>query len=77
MSFRSSGVGSGRAFECVRRSLLQTDDLPFVNVVTPARLVEVFEAEGVDLADADDPDMIYTPAVTFWAFLSQMLFTGV
>jgi hypothetical protein len=56
--------------------LLQADDLPFADVLTTSRLAEVFEAEGVDLADADDPDVIYTPAVTFWAFLSQMLFTG-
>ena len=77
MSFRSSSVESGRAFECVRRSWLQADDLPFSNVLTAERLAEVFESEGVDFANADDnPDVVYTPAVTLWAFLSQMLFTG-
>jgi hypothetical protein len=30
----------------------------------------------VDIGNADDPDVVYTPATTLWAFLSQMLFTG-
>jgi DDE family transposase len=76
MSFRSSRGEIGRAFECVRRSLHQADELPFSNVLTADRLAEVFESEGVDCCDDDDPDVIYTPAVTLWAFLSQMLFTG-
>lgn len=76
MSFRSSGAESGRAFEWVRRSWLQRDDLPFANVLTASRLAEAFDAEGVDFGDADDPDVIYTPAMTLWAFLSQMVFTG-
>ncbi|MBC7819851.1 MAG: hypothetical protein IAG10_23455 [Planctomycetaceae bacterium] len=33
MSFRSSGAESGRAFDCVRRSWRQADDLPFSNVL--------------------------------------------
>ena len=77
MSFRSSSGESGRAFERVRRALLQADDLPFSNVLTAKRLAEVFESEGIDFGNADDdPDVVYTPAVTLWAFLSQMLFTG-
>lgn len=77
MSFRSSSGESVRAFERVRRSWLQADDLPFSNVLTAKRLAEVFESEGIDFANVDDdPDVVYTPAVTLWAFLSQMLFTG-
>lgn len=77
MSFRSSSGESGRAFECVRRALLQTDELPFANVLTAERLADAFESEGIDFGNADDdPDVVYTPAVTLWAFLSQMLFTG-
>ncbi len=65
MSFRSSSGESGRAFERVRRSLLQADELPFANVLTTKRLAEVFESEGVDFGNADDnPDVVYTPAVT-------------
>ncbi len=76
MSFRSSGAESKRAFEWVRRSWLQRDDLPFANVLPAARLAEAFDTEGVDFGNADDPDVIDTPAVTLWAFVSQMLFTG-
>jgi len=77
MSFRSSSGESGRAFERVRRALLQADDLPFSNVLTAKRLADVFESEEIDLRSVDDdPDVVYTPAMTLWAFLSQMLFTG-
>ena len=75
MSFHASRRESGRAFERVRRSLLPADDLPFCHVLTAVRLADVFESEGVDFSD-NDPDVVYTPAVTLWAFLSQMLFTG-
>ncbi len=65
MSFRSSSRESGRAFERVRCSLLQSNELPFANVLTAKRLADVFESEGIDFGNADDdPDVIYTPAVT-------------
>ena len=76
MSFRTSHSASERAFERVRRSLLQRDGLPFADVLTASRLAEVFATAGVEFPDADDPDVVYSPAVTLWAFLSQMLFTG-
>ena len=76
MSFRTSSTESERAFERVRRSLLQRDGLPFADVLTATRLAEVFEAEGVEFPDADAADVVDTPALTLWAFLSQMLFTG-
>ncbi len=75
MSFRLSNGESGRAFESVRRSLLQADDLPFADVLTAMHLAEVFESEGISIPD-DDTVLIYTPAVTMRAFLSQMLLTG-
>lgn len=77
MSFRTSSGESESAFERVRQSLLQREGLPFAKVLTAARLAEVFDEEGVDFGNVDDdPEVIDTPAVTLWAFLSQMLFTG-
>lgn len=76
MSFRSSRGESGRAFASVRRSWLQSDELPFSSVLTAERLADVFESHGVDCSGVDNPEVVYTPAVTLWAFLSQMLFTG-
>ena len=72
MSFRSSSGESVRAFERVRRAWLQADDLPFSNMLTAKRLADVFESEGIDFGNADDdPDVVYTPAVTLWAVLSS------
>src|SRR4029079_16469864 len=34
-----------------------------------------FDAEGIDFGD-DDDRAVYTPPVTLWAMLSQMLFTA-
>lgn len=77
MSFRTGcGFGS-RAFELVRRSLLQTDGLPFADALTADDLQAAFDAERVSFCERDDDTkLVYTPAVTLWALLSQLLFTG-
>jgi hypothetical protein len=79
MSFRRCcGFGS-RAFEIVRRSWLQTDGLPFANVLTAEDMQAEFEVEGVSFSERGsnrDDGLVYTPAITLWALLSQMLFTG-
>jgi hypothetical protein len=62
-------------FRLVRDSFLQKDGLPFANALTEAAIQEAFEQEGVVSADADDDEQVYTPAVTLWAFLSQVLHT--
>ena len=67
MSFRTSSTESGRAFEWVRRSLLQSAELPFADALTASRLEAVFAAAGVEFLDADDPAVVYTPATTLWA----------
>jgi hypothetical protein len=44
-------------------------------VLSEARIEQVFlEADG-SFADTEE-DAVYTPAITLWAFLSQVLFTG-
>lgn len=67
-----------RAFEVVRRSLLQSDGLPFADVLSTAQMQQAFEAEGVSFRErADEADgVVYTPAIILWAILSQMLMTG-
>jgi hypothetical protein len=44
MSFRTSSMKSGRAFERVRRSLLPGDEWLFADVLTATRLAEAFAA---------------------------------
>ena len=86
MSFTAAGSGADRSFELVRRSLLQDDSLPFAEALTADHIQQAFEAEGVSFGEADgdanaspeeDDGIVYTPAVTLWAMLTQALFTDV
>jgi hypothetical protein len=50
---------------------LQKDGLPFSAVLPEERIEEVFAEEGAEFAQEDDD--VYTPSVTLWASLSQVL----
>jgi len=63
-----------RRFRLILASFLQRPGLPFADALTEESIQSAFDAEGVSFA-ADD-DNIYTPALTLWAFLSQVLFKG-
>jgi len=78
MSFRISSPVVSSAFQLVRDSLLQTDGLPFSEALTTAHIEQAFDAEGVSFAleDGCGNAPVYTPAVTLWAMLSQVLLTG-
>jgi Transposase DDE domain len=79
MSFRTPRPLGSRAFELVRRSLLQSDDLPFTAALTTEQIRQAFDDEQVsfgDGGDEEDDGLVYTPAVVLWAMLSQMLFSG-
>jgi hypothetical protein len=53
---------------------LQKDGLPFSAVLPEERIEEVFAEEGAEFAqEADD---VYTPSLTLWASLSQVLHKG-
>jgi hypothetical protein len=75
MSFRTSGTGLHRGFDLVRRSLLQAPGLPFADTLSAEQIQHAFDAEDVHFGD-DDDEAVYTPPVTLWAMLSQMLFTA-
>lgn len=60
-------------FQLVLRSFLQKKGLPFANVLPEEKIQQAFDEEGIDFA-CDDDDRVYTPALTLWAFLSQVLF---
>jgi Transposase DDE domain len=75
MSFRTSTAGLHRCFNLVRRSLLQAPGLPFADALSAEQIQHAFDTEDVRFGD-DDDEVVYTPAVTLWAMLSQMLFTG-
>lgn len=62
-------------FELIRESLLSQAGLPFDDALPEELLQQAAEEEGIDFGGfcEDQPEVIYTPAVTLWAFLSQML----
>jgi hypothetical protein len=56
----------------VLASFLQHEGLPFAEVLPEERIQQAFEEANATFAHDDDD--VYTPAVTLWAFLSQVLF---
>jgi len=52
--------------------MLQSDELPLVEAVDDQRFQEVFDEHGVDFGD--DEEVVYTPAITLWALVSQVFF---
>ncbi len=60
-------------FLFVLNSFLQQPGLPFADVLPEdRRSLAAFDEQGV--AFAQEEDEIYTPQLTLWAFLSQVLF---
>lgn len=64
-------------FRLVLSSFLQSDGLPFAEALAEEEIERAFDEENVSFGVGDDgEDAVYTPAVTLWAFLSQMLHRG-
>jgi hypothetical protein len=61
----------GQRFQWVRQAFLQADGLPLSDVLSEEDIQRAFETENACFAQ-DEGD-IYTPAITLWAFLSQVL----
>jgi putative transposase len=59
-----------RRFRLLLCSLQQSDILPFFDALTEEQIQTAFEDEGVSY---DDEDLVFTPAMTLWGFLSQAL----
>ncbi|MCP3995652.1 MAG: IS4 family transposase [bacterium] len=68
-----------RRFRLVLASFLQGDGLPFGDSLPEEEIQRAFDAEGSSHwsgTEGEAEDTVYTPAVTLWAFLSQMLHRG-
>ena len=77
MSFYHECKTLTRRFRLVLASFLQSDGLPFGNVLSEEEIERAFQEEGFALgADDEEEDVVYTPPVTLWTFLSQMLHKG-
>jgi hypothetical protein len=72
MPFYQQSPALQQRFRFALSSFMQQDGLPFADVLTEETIQHAFDDEGVSFAQGDDD--VYTPAVTLWAFLSQVLF---
>jgi len=63
-------------FKPVLSSFLQHADLPFAEALPEEAITQAFHLAGVPTKPSapQDEKIVYTPAVTLWAFLSQVLF---
>jgi hypothetical protein len=72
MSFYKQARSLPNRFRLVLTSFLQRPDLPFADALAEDAIDKAFDDEEAGFAD--DEDAVYTPAITLWAFLSQVLF---
>ena len=72
MSFYKQARSLPKRFRLVLASFLQRPGLPFTDALAEEAIQKVFDDE--DAGFADDEEAVYTPAITLWAFLSQVLF---
>ena len=63
--------GLGSRFHDLLRSFAHDPEHRFLDLLPEQRLAQIAAEEGVDFAH--DPGDVYTPAVTLWAFLTQVL----
>jgi hypothetical protein len=74
MSFYASCQQLPRRFRLILSSFAQQDGLPFASVLPEATIEQAFADAGADFAQGEND--VYTPALTTWAFLSQVLCSG-
>ena len=74
MPFTPSACFHASSFSVFRRSLMQNDELPLTDAITDERFESVFQEHGIDFGD--DEDVVYTPAITLWALVSQVFFSA-
>jgi putative transposase len=61
----------GQSFSLVQNAFLQADGLPFADVLSAEQIQEAFEEQ--DALFGQEEDDVYTPPMTLWAWLSQVL----
>ena len=72
MLFYKQARSLPKRFRLVLVSFLQRPGLPFADALTEKAIHKAFDDEGASFAE--DKEAVYTPAITLWAFLSQVLF---
>ena len=72
MSFYQGRRILPRRFRLVLSSVLQASSLPFSDILTEKEIEEAFDEEDCQFAREEGD--IFTPSLTLWAFLSQVLY---
>jgi hypothetical protein len=72
VSFSTSAGSVLKRFDFVLASLLQKPGLPFADALSEETIQAAFDQEGASFGQ--EADAVYTPALTLWAFLSQVFF---
>lgn len=72
MPFTSSARFDASSFSILKRSMMQTNDLPLAEVIDDAVFEQVFREHDVHFGE--DHEAVYTPAITLWALISQTFF---
>ncbi len=71
MSFYQGRIFLPQRFRLVLLSVLQTTGLPFSDVLTEEEIEDAFDEQESWFAQEDDD--VFTPPLTLWGFLSQVL----
>lgn len=71
MAFYIPARAPGSRFTTILHSYAQDDGLPFASVLTEEQIQQAAVAEGVCFGHGNHD--VYTPAVTLWAFIGQMI----
>ena len=74
MSSYLNARSTPRQFRAMLASFLQRPGLAFADALPEEAIQAVLDQAHVRFAE--DEDAVYTPAMTLWAFLSQVLFKG-
>ncbi len=74
MPFISASRVNTASFSLFKRSMMQDASLPLSDVINDQRWQQVFDKHDIDFGN--DPDDVYTPAITLWALISQVFFAG-
>src|SRR5260370_25397897 len=68
-SYRTAGAGA--TFRQILNSFVQTNDLPFRDVLTAAQIEQAAAAEQVSFGTGADD--VYSVPLTLWAFIAQVV----
>lgn len=71
-SYTAPTAFNASSFSIFKNSMMQSDDLPLAEIIDADQWQAVFAKYEIDFGD--DENVVYTPAITLWALISQVFF---